>query len=226
MMQRVLTISSIVLFAIGLLGATARVEAKPKLVIQSAEVDFDTLPGLLTLTGDFDTKKPVEVRFDGKVLVLQRDNETVITAELPGAVESGTHRVEVSEIKGLIGLCHFFIGSRMPACIAALSQGVPAVGIAYSQKFRGVFDTVGPGELVLNARELTAEELVEGCPERYGRREEIARALGPTLRRAQACIREYFERELSETNKLGGAELAETASDRPLQGPARKREVD
>ncbi len=35
-----------------------------------------------------------------------------------------------SEIKYIIGLCDFFIGSRMHACIAALSQSIPTVGIA------------------------------------------------------------------------------------------------
>ena len=45
--------------------------------------------------------------------------------------------------KAVIGQCDFFIGSRMHACIAALSQGVPCVGVAYSMKFAGVFDTVG-----------------------------------------------------------------------------------
>jgi polysaccharide pyruvyl transferase WcaK-like protein len=37
------------------------------------------------------------------------------------------------ELKGIIGNCDFFIGSRMHACIAALSQSIPCVGIAYSR---------------------------------------------------------------------------------------------
>jgi len=50
-----------------------------------------------------------------------------------------------SEIKYIIGSCDFFIGARMHACIAALSQGIPAVAIAYSDKFTGVMQTVGAG---------------------------------------------------------------------------------
>ena len=46
-----------------------------------------------------------------------------------------------NEVKYVIGKCHFFIGARMHACIAALSQAVPAIGIAYSKKFKGVFET-------------------------------------------------------------------------------------
>ena len=49
------------------------------------------------------------------------------------------------EVKGIIGLCDFFIGSRMHACIAAISQGVPTAAVAYSKKFHGVFEGVGLG---------------------------------------------------------------------------------
>ena len=56
------------------------------------------------------------------------------------------------EIKGLIGACNFFIGSRMHACIAALSQGIPTVGVAYSKKFIGVFNSTGFGDMVIDAR--------------------------------------------------------------------------
>jgi polysaccharide pyruvyl transferase WcaK-like protein len=55
-------------------------------------------------------------------------------------------------VKGIIGLCSFFIGSRMHACIAALSQGIPTVAVAYSKKFGGVFDSAGMGHMVVDAR--------------------------------------------------------------------------
>ena len=56
------------------------------------------------------------------------------------------------ELKGIIGLCDFFVGSRLHSCIAALSQCVPTVGVAYSPKFRGVFDTVGASDCVIEGR--------------------------------------------------------------------------
>ena len=65
-----------------------------------------------------------------------------------------------SEIKYIIGLCDFFIGSRMHACIAALSQSIPTVGIAYSQKFAGVLESIGTGHLVADPRQLTIEEIL------------------------------------------------------------------
>ena len=66
-----------------------------------------------------------------------------------------------SEIKYIIGMCNFFIGARMHACIAALSQCIPAVGIAYSKKFKGVFETVGVENLVADPRTMEKEEIIE-----------------------------------------------------------------
>ena len=73
------------------------------------------------------------------------------------------------EIKHIIGLCEFFIGSRMHACIAALSQNIPAVAIAYSRKFRGVMKTIGMESLVADPRKLDKEEIfrvIDGAFER------------------------------------------------------------
>jgi len=64
-----------------------------------------------------------------------------------------------SEIKYIIGGCDFFVGSRMHACIAALSQCIPAVGIAYSQKFKGVFETIGVENLVADPRMMEKKEI-------------------------------------------------------------------
>jgi len=50
--------------------------------------------------------------------------------------------------------------SRMHSCIAALSQNIPAVGIAYSKKFRGVFDSIGFPSLVADPRNLGEEEII------------------------------------------------------------------
>jgi polysaccharide pyruvyl transferase WcaK-like protein len=49
----------------------------------------------------------------------------------------------------------------MHACIAALSQCIPAVGIAYSKKFKGVFETVGVENLIADPRTMGKEEIIE-----------------------------------------------------------------
>lgn len=46
------------------------------------------------------------------------------------------------EVKSYISQCHFFVGSRMHATIAAVSCGVPTLALAYSRKFKGVYDSI------------------------------------------------------------------------------------
>lgn len=75
-----------------------------------------------------------------------------LPAKLQARVRTVEEEYDQYEIKGLIGLCDFFVGSRMHSCIAALSQGVPCVGVAYSMKFQGVFETVKMGDWVIDGR--------------------------------------------------------------------------
>jgi colanic acid/amylovoran biosynthesis protein len=76
-------------------------------------------------------------------------------------------------IKHIIGLCDFFIGSRMHACIAALSQSIPAVGIAYSKKFQGVFDSVGIGNCVASVYQCDKDEILSIIRTAFEDREQI-----------------------------------------------------
>jgi polysaccharide pyruvyl transferase WcaK-like protein len=46
------------------------------------------------------------------------------------------------DYKGLIAGAELFVGERMHACIAALSQNVPCVVIGYSVKARGIMDDI------------------------------------------------------------------------------------
>jgi colanic acid/amylovoran biosynthesis protein len=65
------------------------------------------------------------------------------------------------EMKWAIGTCDWFCGTRMHACIGAISQCVPTVAIAYSDKTRGVFDTAGVGDCVVDPRSDAATEIVD-----------------------------------------------------------------
>jgi len=76
-------------------------------------------------------------------------------------------KYDQSEIKHIIGLCDFFIGSRMHSCIAAISQGIPTVPLAYSRKFRGVFETIGFKDLVINLTNTDYDEVVSSILHRY-----------------------------------------------------------
>ncbi|MCE5210542.1 MAG: polysaccharide pyruvyl transferase family protein [Deltaproteobacteria bacterium] len=70
-----------------------------------------------------------------------------------GRVQMISGEYDQHAIKGIIGRCDFFIGSRMHACIAALSQKIPTAAVAYSKKFKGVFNSIDVGGFVIDARE-------------------------------------------------------------------------
>lgn len=65
-----------------------------------------------------------------------------------------------NEIKYIIGKCDVFLGSRMHACIGAISQHIPTVPIAYSNKFIGVMETVGMDRYVADPRSMDIGEIL------------------------------------------------------------------
>jgi polysaccharide pyruvyl transferase WcaK-like protein len=107
-----------------------------------------------------------------------------------GRIHLISEKYDQNEIKGIIGQCDFFIGARMHACIAALSQGIPAVGIAYSKKFIGVFETVGVQNMVVDARKLSTDELVNKCMHHYENRDHAKNVLKEKLPNAKALLTE------------------------------------
>ncbi|MFY1687598.1 polysaccharide pyruvyl transferase family protein [Plantactinospora sp. WMMB782] len=63
--------------------------------------------------------------------------------------------------KWVIARTNWFCGMRMHSTIAALSAGVPAAVVAYSDKARGVFASVGQRRHVADARRLPDEALLD-----------------------------------------------------------------
>jgi polysaccharide pyruvyl transferase WcaK-like protein len=97
------------------------------------------------------------------------------------------------EVKGIIGMCDFFIGSRMHSCIAALSQGVPCVGVAYSMKFRGVFESVGMEDWVVDGREVDENQAVQRVMELYRQRDSVRDPLRANADAARERLRMVFK---------------------------------
>jgi polysaccharide pyruvyl transferase WcaK-like protein len=110
----------------------------------------------------------------------------------PGRVHIVTGECGPSEVKGIIGLCEFFVGSRMHACIGALSQGIPTIGVAYSRKFQGVFESVGVGHLVVDARRGTEQHAIEAIFSAYYRKEQEREIIRERVAAAQTLLRQTF----------------------------------
>jgi polysaccharide pyruvyl transferase WcaK-like protein len=98
-----------------------------------------------------------------------------------------------SEIKYIIGSCGFFIGSRMHACIAALSQNVPTVAIAYTDKFIGVMESIGMGGSVADPRGMTEEEMVMFVDRIFARRAAVRQELERTMPQVKTTALRLFE---------------------------------
>jgi polysaccharide pyruvyl transferase WcaK-like protein len=105
-------------------------------------------------------------------------------------------------MKYLIGQCDFFIGSRMHACIAALSQGVPAVGLAYSRKFLGVLRSIGVENLAVDLRECDIEKISELISVTYLSREKIQSDLARRIPPVRQTVANLFARVVSERKGL------------------------
>ncbi len=95
----------------------------------------------------------------------------------------------VTEVKDLIARLEWFCGTRMHATIAALSSGVPAAAIAYSPKFRGIFETCDQAQGIVDPTRLetraAVEELMGAFHQRAELRERLGEALPPVLALAE-----------------------------------------
>ena len=100
-----------------------------------------------------------------------------------------------NEIKYIIGLCDFFVGSRMHACIAALSQFIPAVGLAYSKKFKGVFESIGIEDYVADAFVCKSEEVLSTIEKAFDARNQINTHLKKEIPQMQKVILNMFAAE-------------------------------
>jgi polysaccharide pyruvyl transferase WcaK-like protein len=105
------------------------------------------------------------------------------------------------ELKALIGRCDFFLGSRMHACIAAFSQCVPAVGLAYSRKFHGVFESIGMADLTLDLREHDHKSVIEYMAQSYERRVELRAKLEEKMTTVHERVLGLFIRFPVQINK-------------------------
>ena len=120
-------------------------------------------------------------------------------ADYEGRLGTVRGRYNQNEIKWVIGQCDFFIGSRMHACIAAISQAVPAVSIAYSDKFIGVMKTVGVESLVADPRRMNAEEILRHVDQSFSERDDIRHQLQQTMPQVKKSILDTISRGIDDS---------------------------
>jgi len=103
-----------------------------------------------------------------------------------------------NEIKYIIGRTCFFVGARMHACIAALSQTIPAVALAYSKKFRGVMQSLGMSSLVADLRESDQNTVLNVINNAFRQRLSLESELRARMPGVKISILKLFEQELAE----------------------------
>ena len=117
------------------------------------------------------------------------------------------------EIKYVIGKCDLLIGARMHACIAAVSQCVPAVCVAYSDKFIGVMGAIGVDSIVADARKLDENEMLAFIENTLDGRAAIREQLSRQMPEVKARVMNLFV-DPSETER--GAESGDAAKSTPV----------
>ena len=102
------------------------------------------------------------------------------------------------ELKYIIGQCDFFIGARMHSGIAAASQFVPTVVLAYSPKARGVFGMINSESAVVDMTHTSDCDVLDQIKANYARRDELASQLQIDIPAAKQAVGSFF------CQRLGG----------------------
>lgn len=96
-----------------------------------------------------------------------------------------------SEAKGVIGQCDMYISGRLHAGVAALSQAIPTVLLAYGHKHRGFASLLYQQKYVYEGKD--AEELVSIVEDAWKNREEITKVLKDRMTRIRELVHLNFE---------------------------------
>lgn len=109
-----------------------------------------------------------------------------------GRIHTIDFQYNQNELKGIISMCDFFIGARMHSCIAALSQCIPTIGLAYSKKFTGVFKTAGMEQFALDMRKHDQNEIIKSIFNAIDIRNSTAQELRKEVPKVQDKIVDFF----------------------------------
>jgi colanic acid/amylovoran biosynthesis protein len=124
----------------------------------------------------------------------------VLASEFP-EVQLAPQFAGPSEAKSFISGLDFFVGARMHACIAAFSSGVPVVPLAYSRKFKGLFNTLGYSR-VANCQQQTEQEVFDLVIDTFEKRQDTALLVNTGIDVAKGRLTLYRQRLVSILGKL------------------------
>lgn len=128
-----------------------------------------------------------------------------VAAALPESLRARVHVLrdlaDPCQVKAAIGRCGFFVGSRLQACVAALSQGVPCVAVADNWRFEGVFASVGMQASVVDARYDEAAAALRFVLQQARERAQLRERLVPALELVRTRIHEVFSRLLAPSRR-------------------------
>jgi len=118
-----------------------------------------------------------------------------------------------SEAKGIIGQCDMYISGRLHAGIAALSQTIPTVFLAYGHKHKGFAKLLHQEKYVFEGT--NPEELKSIVVDAWKNREEIAKVLKKRMVRVRELVDLNFEivKEIVDLNKSERDHIPKEVSD-------------
>jgi len=137
-------------------------------------------------------------------VIISTEDDRVVYREIYQSVKN-KHKFKLligdytcEELKGIIGKCDLFIGSRMHANIAALSMFVPTIAIAYSHKMPSLMKMLGQEKYVCDVMSITFDELVLKIEDVLAHGERIKTELKPKIKKMKknALVNAELVREL------------------------------
>jgi len=104
-----------------------------------------------------------------EVIVQPNDDDRIISNKIKKKLKKGiSNKIFVLEddytpeqIKSMIGILDFFIGTRMHSNIFAISMGIPTLAISYEIKTDGIMKMLGLENYVINISNISSEQMIE-----------------------------------------------------------------
>ena len=123
------------------------------------------------------------------------ENDMTAINEIKGMfsdVEVAPRFTNPIEAKDYIATMEWFIGSRMHATISGVSTKVPTIAFSYSRKFDGLYESIDY-PYVINAKELSTEEIIEKTKEYINGKEQMQIDLEKTSKKIDEKVNELIQ---------------------------------